>query len=793
MGKLVVLKLDGDLKQQGFRVVLEIGQDGQFPDIAMDGHLPSDPDLAAHLSQWQADYQRLAMPVRILKPHRIKYDGSINPVEACSQSAIRLVRQLQSWLRSDSFREVDSQLRQALTLEESIRILLRTENRQLHRLPWHLWDVLEQHPKAELALGAPRFRRPLPRPSHPQPIKDGVRILAVLGDRRNIDIEADQRMLAGLPGADLTVLVEPSRRLLHDQLCEQPWDILFFAGHSETTDEGQGWIKLNVDVSLTIEELKYGVSRAIANGLQLAIFNSCDGLGLAHALEELQLPQMIVMRESVPDPVAQEFLKYFLKAFARGESFYLAEREARERLQGLEDEFPCASWLPIIYQHPAKTPPDWRGLLEKPQVQMSELPAVEQTRPAVVGNNKSCAEQPHRRTPLSSWRRFRIAMTTSVIITSLLMGVRFLGALQAVELKALDYLLRSRPAEVSEPRILVVEVTQNDTNKYGYPLDDATLAKLIQKLAQFQPRVIGLDMHRYVPQNQGREQFIVQFQQYPNLLTVCSFGSIAKHHNPPAEFSEEQLVNQVGFSDLVPDEGDVIRRQLLSYTPQLAESPSSCSTPYSLSLQLAFQFLDQAGIQPLDVNTNGDWQFGTVAFQKLTSHFGGYQQLDGHSSQILINYRSNPPGQQVTLNQVLQGQVDSSVVQDRVVLIGTTALVARDRFDTPYGEMPGVWIHAHMVSQMLSAVIDGRPLIWSLPHWGALQWGDTLWVLGWSIVGGSLAWRCRSWWLLGVANAIAALMLYQICLAILVQGGWLPLIPSLLSLWLTSNILKASR
>ena len=94
----------------------------------------------------------------------------------------------------------------------------------------------------------------------------------------------------------------------------------------------------------------------------MAIFNSCDGLGLAWELQKLQIPQVIVMGEPVPDHVAQEFLKYFLIPFAKGQSFYLAVREARERLQGLEDQFPCASWLPVICQNPLVKPPTWLAL-----------------------------------------------------------------------------------------------------------------------------------------------------------------------------------------------------------------------------------------------------------------------------------------------------------------------------------------------------------------------------------------------------------------------------------------------
>jgi hypothetical protein len=79
---------------------------------------------------------------------------------------------------------------------------------------------------------------------------------------------------------------------------------------------------VNPRTSLTIEQLRYGLKRAIASGLKLAIFNSCDGLGLAWDLADLQIPQVIVMREPVPDRVAQAFLKSFLIAFSQGRSLY---------------------------------------------------------------------------------------------------------------------------------------------------------------------------------------------------------------------------------------------------------------------------------------------------------------------------------------------------------------------------------------------------------------------------------------------------------------------------------------
>ena len=108
--------------------------------------------------------------------------------------------------------------------------------------------------------------------------------------------------------------------------------------------------------------MKYPLRQAIAQGLKLAIFNSCQGLGIARELADCQIPQLIVMGEPVPDCVAQEFLKYFLQAFATGKPLYLSVREARERLTIFDAQFCGASRLPIIYQNLAETPLTWNQI-----------------------------------------------------------------------------------------------------------------------------------------------------------------------------------------------------------------------------------------------------------------------------------------------------------------------------------------------------------------------------------------------------------------------------------------------
>ncbi|PSP01845.1 MAG: hypothetical protein BRC51_12680, partial [Cyanobacteria bacterium SW_12_48_29] len=379
MGKLVVLKLgEGDF-EQGFPVTLQIGQEGRNPSTEIKGRLPPAPDLPKRYEEWQAVYLYQEGRSRRRLEASKGFVSNVSFQEAkekCDRAASNLRHNLNEWLKAESFRPLRERWFKRLQANEELRVILQTQDRQLQRLPWHLCDLFEDYDRAEIALSNLNYEEI--EPSFSSGSK--VRILAILGDSRGIDTEQDRNSLQQLPNAEVTFLEEPQRQQLSDHLWEQSWDILFFAGHSASPADASGRIYFNSSESLTVAELKDGLHQAIKQGLQLAIFNSCDGLGLAQDLAELSLPQVIVMREPVPDQVAQEFLKYFLSTFADGKSLYLAVREARGRLEGMEKKFPCATWLPVIYQNPAEVPPTWQelsGAPSNPQEDYTYLKRVE--------------------------------------------------------------------------------------------------------------------------------------------------------------------------------------------------------------------------------------------------------------------------------------------------------------------------------------------------------------------------------------------------------------------------------
>jgi WD40 repeat protein/energy-coupling factor transporter ATP-binding protein EcfA2 len=371
MSKSVVINLgSGDLYEGFPRITTQL----RFPDRSLPeqyiGSLPAAPELVELYRNWQLIYRSLCARFQVLSPSQSVEDDELEIgtglVTNISELSFEdLCQQLQvglnDWLKSESFRNIEQQIRSQLDPAEEIRVIFETNDELIRRLPLQRWDFFQDYPKAEMALSSPEYKR------QDRAIIDRtrtkVRILAILGNTQGIDLKLEQRFLSTLKEAQTKFLVNPTRPEFNEQLWDpEGWDLLFFAGHSQTEGE-TGRIYLNeneTNNSLTLEQLEEALKTAIDRGLKLAIFNSCDGLGLAQTLDKLNIPVAIVLREPVPNRVAQVFFKHFLKAFALEQlSLYLSVQQARRKLQGLEDEFPGASWLPAICQNPAVETPNW--------------------------------------------------------------------------------------------------------------------------------------------------------------------------------------------------------------------------------------------------------------------------------------------------------------------------------------------------------------------------------------------------------------------------------------------------
>lgn len=373
MSKLAILKIGAGNFHIGFQATLRIESDG-ICIAEIDGQLPPAPQIPEQYSEWRANYSDQGLGFRVLEA----VEGQNTNISVVTLSD-NLKDSLNQWLNylGREFQPIREGLLSNLKITDKILFVIKPQNELLLRLPWQICDLFERYPNGEVVISNPC--QAVANPD--KKLKDQVRILVILGVNSDINVQADLEILKeNLPDAEIVPLIATSRDKLGDRLWEQEWDILFFAGHScSEFGKGQGKFYINEHESIAIEDLKYDLRNAIKNGLKLAIFNSCDGLGLAQGLADLHMPAIVVMRERIPDGAAQKFLEYFLQAFAvKGMSLPASVREARERLHGLENIYPCASWLPVLYQHANADPLTWMGLREilEPDIQ-EQLPVFD--------------------------------------------------------------------------------------------------------------------------------------------------------------------------------------------------------------------------------------------------------------------------------------------------------------------------------------------------------------------------------------------------------------------------------
>ncbi|MEL6604938.1 MAG: CHASE2 domain-containing protein [Cyanobacteria bacterium J06614_10] len=754
MDKRVTLKLNSGSLITGFPVILQIGNEGAPATVELSGSLPAAPHLHSLYQQWQAAYRSLGQTNRI-EANPSGYVTNVSLIGDCDSLSTQLTHRFNQWLQATDFRAVQNKLLERLNPADRIRFILQTDQESVQRLPWHLWEMCDRYPNLEITLSAPAYETPTTIPPRQH---DSVRILAVLGHSKGLDIETDKSLLNHLPNTSITFLQEPDRRTLNEHLWHPGgWDILFFAGHSLTQaashsiqtrpyDATQaachsgltGKLYISPTDSITIEQLKNALRKAVARGLKIALFNSCDGLGLAHALADLHISQVLVMRELVPDPVAHAFLKSFIEAFSRGEPIYLAVREAREKLQAIEDMFPCAAWLPTLYQNPAEIPPTWPSLLQPslppPSTHPSELSLVGATSPAPRNLSSPDTPKPSYALPAQSLPRRLLVLTFT---TALLLLLRQIGFFQRWELQSFDRLLRLRPAEMPDPRLVIITIdetdiqAQNPEDRRG-SLSDSALLQVIAQLQESQPRTIGLDIYRDFPAKTDQPDLAAALSNQENLLAVCKSSDIdadSEGIQPPPEVPN----HRVGFSDFVKDSDSQVRRQLLTLTPELS---SPCVAEYGLATLLALNYLSQEDV-PIGISPEGELQIGELTIQPIGPRAGSYSGIDAGGRQILLNYRNLPAPEQIanriTLTEFLQDDISAEALRDRIILIGTIANSSGDSWLTPYGETNGVFLQAHMTSQLISAVLNDRPLLRGFP-----EWGDILWVAAWAAVGSAL-------------------------------------------------------
>lgn len=186
----------------------------------------------------------------------------------------------------------------------------------------------------------------------------------------------------------------------------------------------------------------------------------------------------------------------------------------------------------------------------------------------------------------------RPVLKASVGVTGAIILLRLMGLLQSSELAAFDQLFTLRVKEPIDPRIVIVEIREQDLQEAGqWPISDRLMAQLLMKLNSYQPRTIGLDIYRDLPVQPGHEEFIKASKTIPNLIGIeklpgkTSFGT-SLGVAPPRVLNQRQ---QIGFNNVVVDNDGKLRRSLFYWHV-------AGQARQSFALKLALIYLEAEGI-----------------------------------------------------------------------------------------------------------------------------------------------------------------------------------------------------
>ncbi|MDZ7951231.1 CHASE2 domain-containing protein [Nostoc sp. DedQUE09] len=352
------------------------------------------------------------------------------------------------------------------------------------------------------------------------------------------------------------------------------------------------------------------------------------------------------------------------------------------------------------------------------------------------------------------WRRFQafIQRTRSVLIITpsvaltVIVG-QSLGLFNLPEWKIRDEWVRQRSSQAMPmagyayaDEIVIVTIEERDIQSVRkWPVPDWALARLLEKIRAQQPRAIGLDLYRDLPEGSGHEQLVQVFRNTPNLIGVEKITG--ERVNPPPELKKQ---DRVGLADLVLDGDRFIRRALL--TAEDAKEKNTIKAGLATLVALKYLEAEKISLESIDPQQQ-KFKLGKQIYLPLQNQEAGYTDADLGGYQILLNWHGTDAAfRTVAMRDVLAGKIPVDLMRDRMVFIGSIASSTNDFFSTPFSSWisaqkptPGVVVHANIAHQLVRGAKTGNASL----H-GVSGISLSLWIVLSSVIGSTGSWLLSS-------------------------------------------------
>jgi putative nucleotidyltransferase with HDIG domain len=259
------------------------------------------------------------------------------------------------------------------------------------------------------------------------------------------------------------------------------------------------------------------------------------------------------------------------------------------------------------------------------------------------------------------------------------------------------YFFSQPPQEVEKIVLIAIDEASRRNLNLKWPWKRSKIAQLIENIASFSPRIIGLDIiFSGVSDNPQEDiELATALRSHPNIVLGYVWRREGK--DLPEEFIKS--VHSVGFINKPPDPDEVIRntRTFIAKDNHLE---------FSLEIKLIASYLG-VSFADIKVEEEGIW-IGDEFLIPTNKTLARDKQRDFYLCGITpINYQVHPARfdtipAYLLLEKKLNSQFFEDKIKDKLVLVGVTDPLLHDEHLTPLGIFPGVAIIGNSVVMMLS-------------------------------------------------------------------------------------------
>jgi adenylate cyclase len=374
----------------------------------------------------------------------------------------------------------------------------------------------------------------------------------------------------------------------------------------------------------------------------------------------------------------------------------------------------------------------------------------------------------------------------NIIVAGIILA-RGHGWLQPFELLIYDALRVSWAGHEPSNRVLIVGGNEDDITDFDWPLRDGDLADLLERLASWKPRVIGIDIYRDRPKPPGTERLTAILARHKEIVWAFKLNEGEQRAIQPPEVLRG--TDRAVIADFIPDAGNVIRRALLyagdeNYT--------------AMGMELGLRYLATEQIRPAPA-PGDDIRLGKALISPLDDVRGPYTRLDSSGYQVLLDYHGGPnPFPIKSIGDIMRNDDAAPLVAGRAVIVGVMSESVKDSFSTPFNtgfnseaQMNGIVVNAHIADQLIREAIEGSAVL----H-GVSRGFQDLWIWAWALAGMALGLLARNIVLAICASAAGLLGLTGIVHAAFGAAVLLPALPAALAwigaIGLTNRVMYAA-